>query len=122
MRVPHDATEGVAVPAPGGAVSEREVFHAVRRADGEPIGDFGWLMVDGPDDWPDWLDDDEATEYEIARHEVEVVARKVLPLCAETGCDEPAKHWGLCSEHAREDDPEFFEDVPPTLRLVEDED
>lgn len=94
-----------------------ESFHAIRRADGDLIGDFGWLSVDGPDDWPDWLEDDGPTEYEIARHEVTVVARKVLPTCSE--CDEPGDYWGLCEEHAREDDPSSF-DVPK-LSIVTDQ-
>jgi hypothetical protein len=62
----------------------KEFFYAIRRTDGEDIGDYAWLRADGPDDWSS-ADDDygEPTEYEIVCMVVMPVARRVLPEVAE---------------------------------------
>lgn len=31
--------------------------------------------------------------------------------CSEADCNADATHWGLCEAHAREDDPEAFDDT-----------
>lgn len=67
---------------------EPETIYAIRRLDGELMfGEYGWVATDGPNDW------DPAQEEESG-----------------PTCDGPAQYWGLCEAHAREDDPEYFDD------------
>lgn len=95
---------------------EAEVMYVCRRVDGTPVGDtWAHFVVSGPNDWSQANDEavewSDPAEYEIVRFVGEVVARKTLPTCDTHGCDEPAAHWGLCETHAREDDPEYFEET-----------
>ncbi len=92
-----------------------ETMYAIRRTDGELIWDeYAFMTVAGPDDWAPVEDDyaDEAVEYEMVRTEVYPVARRMLPSCKD-GCGEPARYWGLCEKHAREDDPDHFHPQGP---------
>lgn len=89
-----------------------EVLYAVRRQDGEDIGEYSFCVVGStPGDWSPAEDDadyaDEPVVYEMVKMTVEVVGTRTLPKCHD--CDDPATHWGLCEKHAREDDPEHFE-------------
>ena len=85
---------------------DTETFYAIRRADGGLIyGEYGWMGTDGPTDWTAVEDGDESAEYEMLRMTAEVAGRRTFPVCAER-CDKPAEFWGLCEEHAREDDEE----------------
>jgi hypothetical protein len=90
-----------------------ERFYAIRRADGELMGDeYAFLTVAGPDDWSPAHDDaedrDEPVDYELITFAIEAIAKRTLPECRE--CDKPARHWGLCRHHAELDDPEAFAD------------
>lgn len=88
-----------------------EVLYAVRRQDGAAFGgyDYTFLVVPDPSDWSPAIEaeDDYGTVYEMVRMTVEVIDTKELPTCNQ--CDEPARLWGLCEPHAREDDPKHFE-------------
>lgn len=61
---------------------DSEVQYACRRADGEPIGDFSFLTVDGPDDWSVAEDDadgsEQAADYEIVKMTIDVAATKTV--------------------------------------------
>jgi hypothetical protein len=75
-----------------------------RRADGEPIGDFDFVLD------TEYLDDDAEWGAPVAYVKERWVLAEdeqfTLPTCRQ--CDEPAEHWGLCLAHAMEDDPEAF--------------
>ena len=90
-----------------------EVIYAVRRTDGELMGDFSFWTVNGPTDWDptDWDSDDltDPVEYQMLKMTVEVIDTRTSPRCHD--CDDPATHWGLCEKHASEDDPSAFEDM-----------
>lgn len=105
--------ENVELRADGTSGAE-EVIYAIRRADGQDMGDYRFCTTT-EGDWSAAEDDaDESlapVEYQLLKMVVEVVERKVLPLCSI--CDRPATHWGLCEAHAREDDPSYFETRPP---------
>lgn len=94
-----------------------EVLYAVRRQDGDLLGDYSFVMVGAPTDWAPAEDDADCAEdagvYEMVKMTVEVIGTRTLPLCKE--CDQPAKFWGLCEPHAREDDPESFTEAEPPL-------
>ncbi len=100
-----------------------EVIYAVRRADGQDIGDYSFVVVSGPGDWTPAEDDadgiDDATVYQLVKMTVEVVATRTLPECSEAGCETPASHWGLCEAHAREDDPDYFAEANRTRSATE---
>lgn len=95
---------------PDQRAAKPEVIYAVRRADGDLLGEYLFCTVDAGD-WTPAEDDSESAddpiEYEMVRMTVEVIATRTLPQCRE--CDEPARHWGLCEPHARLDDPDYFE-------------
>jgi hypothetical protein len=92
--------------------ASRETLYALRRTDNELIyGEFSYLCVSGPDDWGPVDDDlDDLVTYEMIKMTVEVVRTRTLPECRER-CGEPGEFWGLCEEHAREDDPETMDAV-----------
>ena len=86
------ALRALSVAPPTTTPTEPESFHAIRRCDGEPMGDYLWMRVDGPDVWSPTCDDDyqdEPVEYEIVRMVVEPIAKRTFgnPRCAL--CDEP---------------------------------
>lgn len=87
-----------------------EVIYAVRRADGEQMGEYTFVAVLDERDWtPAEMDAEcvfDPVVYELVKMTVEVIGTRTLPVCRE--CDAPATHWGLCEIHAREDDPEAF--------------
>ena len=89
-------------------------MYAIRRADGEPMGDYSHLIVAGPHDWePAEADSDYADEpitYELVKMDVEVVECRTLPRCKE-GCGAVGTFWGLCQRHAEEDDPETVREM-----------
>ena len=91
-----------------------EVMYAIRRADGEPLGDYTFMITE-PNDWEvaelDCEYTDEPIVYEMVRMTLEVVERRALPRCSESGCTDIAEFWGLCELHAAEDDPETLEDI-----------
>lgn len=63
----------------GEVPTEPESFYAVRRADGDLIGDYQWVGCSGAADWP--FDDDEDVdpgEYEIVRMTVESVTKRTF--------------------------------------------
>ena len=89
---------------------DTETMYAIRRKDGEPLyGEWSFAIVSGPDDWDaadaDAEDSTFAVTYELVEMTVKTVRTRTLPVCAER-CDKPAEFWGLCEEHAREDDEE----------------
>jgi hypothetical protein len=95
--------------------NERETMYAIRRTDGGLIyGEWAFIIVDGPDDWDvaevDAGDDHAVVTYEMVRMTQEVVGTRTLPECAER-CGKPVEFWGLCEEHAREDDPETLAEM-----------
>ena len=50
---------------------------------------------------------------EVVEETWQLVERKTVTVaawCSEITCHEQATHWGLCEMHAREDDPEAFND------------
>lgn len=59
-----------------------ESFYAIRRTDGEPIGDFCWLGTGDAGDWTPAEEDaayaEHKTEYEIVRMHVEPIARRTF--------------------------------------------
>ncbi len=60
-------------------------------------------------EWFETLDE----PVRLVREEWQLVSSEeftLTPECAEADCKEPAEHWGLCEGHAREDDPEWFEE------------
>ena len=62
-----------------------ETFFAIRRTDGEPMGDFGWMSCDGPNDWEQAeydsdFADPESIEYEIVEMTVRSLAKQSFPL------------------------------------------
>jgi hypothetical protein len=92
-----------------------EVIYAIRRADGEQMGDYTFWIVPDETDWTPADEDGEdgffgPAVYEMVRMDVEVLERRTLPVCREHGCVAPARFWGLCEPHARVDDPEYFAD------------
>ena len=60
------------------------------------------------DDFEDWDEPVELVE-EVWVLESRTVVRTVVP-CSEPRCEAEATRWGLCEAHAREDDPDAFED------------
>jgi hypothetical protein len=88
-----------------------ETIYGIRRTDGRLIaGEYAIAFTDDPDWAPAEQDADYAdygTEYEMLELSVKVIGRQTLPLCHD--CDAPARHWGLCLTHAKEDDPEAFD-------------
>lgn len=85
------------------SANEPESFYAMRRTDGEEIGDYSWVSAGGPDDWTPAEDDaeeaDEPIEYELCRMTVEVVSRRTFgpsspPCDGWEGADQyPAASW-----------------------------
>jgi hypothetical protein len=76
-------------------VSEEEVFYAIRRTDGVPIfNEYGFAIVDGPDDWAQAEDDADYSlvpiEYELVRMRVERIGVRSFPkyLLEDEGEDE----------------------------------
>lgn len=61
--------------------------------------------LDGLDEWDDPVELIEEVWELVSRRRV-----RVGPVCRALGCAEEATHWGLCEAHAREDDPEAFEE------------
>lgn len=79
-----------------------ESFYAIRRTDGEDIGDYSWVSASGPADWTAAEDDaeeaEEHIEYELCQMTVEVVQRRTFG--PTSPCDEwegeetyPAASW-----------------------------
>jgi histidine triad (HIT) family protein len=60
-----------------------ESFYAIRRTDGELMGEYGWLQADDPDDWSgadvEIFDGVDPIEFEIVRMIVVPVAKRTLP-------------------------------------------
>jgi len=91
-----------------------ETKYALRRSDGELIGDYAFIITEGPDDWYQAELDSEFCDatiiYEMVKMEMEVVGTKELPNCGV--CNEVAgRYWGLCEDHAREDDEETLNEI-----------
>ena len=73
-------------------MAELETFYAMRRTDGETMGDeWLWLKVDGPDDWAPAGDEvaysDSSIEFEIVKMTVEQVGVMTIaaPRCDTCG-------------------------------------
>lgn len=70
-------------------VREPEWFYALRRSDGEDLGDYSYVTVTKSDPWhsvaEDYEDDDEAFDIELVRMDVTVVEKRTVggprPLC-----------------------------------------
>lgn len=92
---------------------DAEELYAVRRADGELMGDFLFWIAQDARDWDAANLDSEyegnVTTYEMVHALLEVVDVRRYPRCSQ--CDEPAPFWGLCETHARQDDPETLEEA-----------
>ena len=55
----------------------------------------------------------ETVPVEVIEERWQLVERKTYTVresCHQIGCEADATHWGLCEAHAREDDPEAFND------------
>lgn len=89
-------------------VSEPEEMTTYHRADGELIsGEFSFVTE------LEWFDYDEEPTELVEEVWTLKSSRPITvgPTCDR--CDEPASHWGFCEKHAREDDPDAFEEVTP---------
>lgn len=73
-----------------------------KRGDGELWDDFARVVDIDP--YLDELDD----ETEVIEEVWELKSSRAFSRSCHD-CEEPAKHWGLCETHAREDDPEYFQ-------------
>lgn len=79
-----------------------EVMHAIRRADGDAMGDYSFIVVDGPGDWQPAIDDAECAEdrvdYELVRMDLTVLGTRTFgpdkPACdSYEGERGPAHEW-----------------------------
>lgn len=79
-------------------MSEPESFYAMRRVDGEPIGEFSWVEAVGPDDWT-YADDsaNDPAEFEIVRMVVVPVARRWFGVHEFVPCDDDPDECDECS-------------------------
>lgn len=87
-------------------MTDETTMTTYRMKDGTAVDNFGWVST------LDWFDDyDKPVELikEVwVRRSVEEL--RLTEQCSEIGCTAEATHWGLCEQHAREDDPEAFDD------------
>lgn len=102
-----------------------ERMYVIRRTDGEPLfGEWSFSLVDGPDDWQaaieDARDSFSTATYELLEMVVTRIHTRTLPECVERSCLEPGEYWGMCEQHAREDDEEALEEIL-SKRIVERE-
>lgn len=88
------------------------------RADGDTIGDDWAFSLDIETCENDADNSDEPVEFIEQVWVLESERKFTLPTCRE--CDEVARHWGLCEKHAREDDPDAFDDDPDDVPTVDE--
>ena len=79
-----------------------EVLYALRRPDGDDIGDYSFLTTNGPDDWSAARDcaagNDEPIEFEMVRLTLEPTERRSFPILGDvcdqwTGHESPGRTW-----------------------------
>ena len=70
-------------------MTKPQPLYAIRRADGQDMGDYSWMVVTGPGDWQVAIDDADCAEdridYELVRMDVTVLGMRSFgpdkPVC-----------------------------------------
>lgn len=84
------------------ATERQEQMYAIRRADGDLMGDYSFIVTGGPDDWQPAADDadcaEDQVEYELVRMDVTVVGSRTFgpdkPACdSYEGERSPTREW-----------------------------
>ena len=88
---------------------ETETMVTYRPADPKKFEtEWGWQTT------LDWAEDAaECEPVEVIEETWQLIERQTYTVrepCGEIGCEADATYWGLCEAHAREDDPEAFDD------------